>query len=416
MVRAALRSERIGFDADASLTLDSFSPPLKVKLLILQATPFCNIDCAYCYLPDRDATDRMTLPVIDATIRNVIDSDLLGERLCIVWHSGEPLAAGAEFYRRAFSCIDSVVDGRCPVHHSIQTNAMLIDQEWCDLFAEHNVRLGVSIDGPASIHDQYRRTRDGKGTHAKAMQGVEYLRRNGLSYHAIAVATALSLQRADEIFHFFLTQEFREVGFNIDEREGAHRRSSIGPAQERDFEAFLQRMLELSKACDGRIRIRELDDARRLILGGLEQIRIGSRSYPRNAQVLPLEILAVDRAGNFSTFSPELLGQRRGEYNDFVFGNVLRDSLASAFSDPAFLRVYRQVAQGVGRCAVACEYFELCGGGAPANKLYENESFDSSETTYCRSVIMAPIRLMLSDLEQRLNRRALSPQSMETPH
>jgi uncharacterized protein len=61
------------------------------------------------------------------------------------------------------------------------------------------------------------------------------------------------------------------------------------------------------------------------------------------------------------------------------------------------------VIAGVERCRDACEYFSLCGGGAPANKLYENGSFDSAETAYCRNVIMAPLRLMLADLEQRLH-------------
>jgi uncharacterized protein len=344
----------------------------------------------------------MALPVIEATIRNVVDSRLLGDSLRIAWHAGEPLAAGAEFYRRAFGCIESAVDGRCPVHHSVQTNAMLIDQEWCDLFARHGVNVGVSVDGPAYIHDQHRKTRGGKGTHAKAMRGVELLRRNGIPHHAIAVVTASSLGHADEIFEFFEREGFREVGFNIDEREGEHLRSTIGKEQERGFEAFLQRMLELSTASDGHLRIREIDEARNVILHGLERLHIGSESYPHNAQVLPLEILAVDHAGNFSTFSPELLGQRHSEYDSFTFGNVLTDEVASVFSNPRFLEMYRRIVEGVERCRRECEYFELCGGGAPANKLYENGSFSSTETAYCRNTVKAPLRLMLADIEQGL--------------
>jgi len=404
-VRAALpsaRPARRASDRIAALGPDSFSPPLRVKLLVLQATPFCNIDCTYCYLPDRDSTARMSLQVIQAAIGNTIDSGLLSDRLSIAWHAGEPLAAGPEFYRRAFACIDAVVAGRYPVRHSFQTNAMLIDQEWCDLFAEHAVKVGVSVDGPAWIHDQNRKTRDGKGTHAKAMRGVEYLLRNALPFHAIAVVTAASLEHADAIFEFFLAEGFREVGFNIDEREGERRHSSIGREHEHGFELFLQRMLERSSAADGRLSIREVDEARKVILRGLAPVQIGGKRYPHNAQVLPLEILNVDHAGNFSTFSPELLGQPRSEYGNFVFGNVLKDPLVSVFSDPHFLEMYRQVIEGIERCRLECEYFDLCGGGAPANKLYENGSFSSTETAYCRNVVMAPLRLMLADLEQGL--------------
>jgi uncharacterized protein len=401
-VRTALRSRLRAPDGASDLGIASFSPPLQVKLLVLQSTPFCNIDCTYCYLPNRGSTARMTLPVIEAAVRNVLDSGLVGERLSIAWHAGEPLTAGLEFYRRAFACIDAVVAGRFPVRHSIQTNAMLIDQDWCDLFAERGIKVGVSVDGPAFIHDRNRKTRDGRGTHAKAMQGVGHLLRNAIPFHAIAVVTAVSLKHPDEIFGFFLAEGFRDVGFNIDELEGERRHSTIGREHERDFQRFLQRMLELSTAVHGRLRIREVDEARKVILRGLDPVLVSGKRYPHNAQVLPLEILSVDHAGNFSTFSPELLGQPSREHNDFVLGNVLEESVASVFSQPEFRGIYRQIAAGVERCRRECEYFELCGGGAPANKLYENGSFDSAETAYCRNVVMAPLRLMLSELERRL--------------
>ena len=400
-VRAALQS-RSG-RGTAALGPENFSPPVRVKLLVLQASPFCNIDCSYCYLPDRDSVAKITLPVIEATIRNIIDSGLLGESLSIAWHAGEPLTVGPAFYRQAFACIDAVVGGRFPVRHSIQTNAMLIDQKWCELFSKHDIKVGVSIDGPGFIHDRNRKTRDRKGTHAKAMRGVEHLLRNAIPFHAIAVVTAASLPYPNEIFEFFLAGGFREVGFNIDECEGERQRSSIGTNEERGFHSFLERMLQQSAASGGRIRIRELDEASKVILHGLDPVDIDGMRFPHNAQVLPLEILSVDYAGNFSTFSPELLGQRRAEYNNFVFGNVLDSSIASVFSNPHFIAMYRQVIDGVERCRGACEYFSLCGGGAPANKLYENGSFDSAETAYCRNVIMAPLRLMLADLEQRLH-------------
>jgi uncharacterized protein len=401
LVRAALRLKSRPQERLAGLAATSFDPPLKVNLLVLQATPFCNIDCSYCYLPDRDSLQRMDPAVMQAAIHSIADSGMLGDTLRVVWHSGEPLVAGHEFYRRAFACIDQAIAGRCVVQHSFQTNAMLIDRNWCDLFAEHHARVGVSIDGPEHIHDRHRRTRDGKGTHAKAMRGVACLLERGLPFHAIAVVTAASLEYADEIFDFFRAAGFQEVGFNIDEREGVHRESSIGPREELQVERFLARMLELSTLARGRPRIRELEEARQAILRGLPPVKIGGRAYPGNSQVVPFDILSVDHAGNFSTFSPELLGQPAREHGDFVFGNVLTDPIASAFSDPRFLAVYAQINAGVERCRRECDYFELCGGGAPANKLYENGSFESAETSYCRSVVIAPIRIALADLERQ---------------
>lgn len=400
-LRAALRrrAERVTPAAPAP---GQFVPPLKVRLLVLQATPFCNIDCAYCYLPHRDVTARMPLTVVEAAVRSVIECGLVGERLSIAWHAGEPLAAGIDFYRRAFACIDEVIAGRVAVRHSIQTNATLIDQAWCELFARRDVKVGVSVDGPAAVHDCHRKARDGRGTHARAMRGVRQLLRNGLPFHAIAVVTPAALQRADEIFDFFLAEGFTEVGFNVDELEGERRRSSLGAEHEAGYRRFLQRMLERSEAAAGRLRIREIEEARKVILHGLDAVEVGHRRCPSNAQVLPLAILSVDHAGNCSTFSPELIGQRCPEYGDFVFGNVLDDPVDAIFANPAFQRAYGQIVAGVERCRRECEFFDLCGGGAPANKFYENGSFASAETAYCRNVVMAPLRMMLADLEQRV--------------
>jgi uncharacterized protein len=375
---------------------------VKVQLLVLQSTPFCNLDCTYCYLPNRDARDRMSPRVIRAAVENVIRNDLLGERLCVVWHSGEPLVPGPGFYRTAFEQIREAVAGRCPVHHSIQTNGTLLDDPWCDLFAEHDIRVGVSIDGPAHIHDRARRTRDGRGTHAQVMRGVEHLLRRRIPFHALAVLTAASLGAADEIYRFFADAGIREVGFNIDEREGVNRRSSIAPSQEAGVEAFFARLHALCARDGNQLKVREFDQARAAILHGLGEIDVAGRRIPRNAQVLPLEIVSVDHAGNFSTFSPELIGQTEAAYANFVFGNVLTDELTSVFDDPHFERMFEGVMRGVQVCAGACECFALCGGGAPANKLYENGSFASGETSYCRTTVKVPIRLVLGQLERGL--------------
>jgi uncharacterized protein len=377
-----------------------FSPPLKVRLLVLQPTPFCNIRCDYCYLPDRDSKKRMPLDVVEAATRNIIECDLLGPELCVVWHAGEPLVMPVEFYRAAFERIAMIVGGRASVIHSIQTNGMLISQQWCELFRDYNIRIGVSLDGPAFIHDRHRRTRSGKGTHAQVMHGVELLQQNALPFHTISVVTRDTLNHADEFYGFFENAGISDIGINIDEKEGDNECSSLN-GEEARFAAFMQRLLDLSLAPAARVHIRELDRAHAHICREFGSYRLGGVTYPYNEQVMPFAITSVDCDGNFSTFSPELLGQRDARYQDYVFGNVLYDSLDSAFFQPGFVELYRQILEGIGLCARECQYYSLCGGGAPANKAYENEAFNSAATSYCRNVVQLPIRLMLTHLESQ---------------
>jgi uncharacterized protein len=122
----------------------------------------------------------------------------------------------------------------------------------------------------------------------------------------------------------------------------------------------------------------------------------------RNDQVEPFDIISIAYDGSVSTFSPELLGMKSEVYGDFTFGNVQKDQFSEMASDNKFQRVLKDIKAGVSLCAKECEYFSFCGGGAPSNKYYENGTFVSAETMFCRYTIKTPIDIILEDLESSL--------------
>ena len=107
----------------------------RIQLLVVQPTPFCNIDCRYCYLPDR--TNKAV--VAEATLANlfsqVFASGWVRDGVTIVWHAGEPMVLPIDFYRRAFRLIDGLKPAGVALSHSFQTNGTLIDDAWCEFFA-----------------------------------------------------------------------------------------------------------------------------------------------------------------------------------------------------------------------------------------------------------------------------------------
>ena len=109
----------------------------------------------------------------------------------------------------------------------MQTNGTLIDRAWCDLFREWSVGVGISLDGPAEIHDRHRKHRSGRGTHRDVLRGVARMRDANLPFHAIAVVTVDALDRADAILDFFEQHGIGDLAFNVEELEGANRRSSL---------------------------------------------------------------------------------------------------------------------------------------------------------------------------------------------
>ena len=143
----------------------------RTRLLILQSTPFCNINCEYCYLPGRDDRHRMPFDIVESAVRFVFDNALAAPDFTIVWHSGEPLVLPVDWYRQAFASAARGAPAGTKLPHSVQTNGMLVDDAWCGFFQEHAVRVGVSLDGPAGLHDSRRRTRSGQGTHAQPRGG-----------------------------------------------------------------------------------------------------------------------------------------------------------------------------------------------------------------------------------------------------
>jgi uncharacterized protein len=367
----------------------------RIQLLVVQPTPFCNIDCRYCYLPDRANKAVVSENTLKNLFSQVFASGWADDGLSVVWHAGEPMVLPIAFYRRAFALIDELKPAEIPLNHSFQTNGTLLSDAWADFIVAAKINLGVSIDGPRRFHDMNRVNRAGRGTFDKAVAGVRLLRRRGVPFHVISVLTAESLASPSEMFDFYLAEGIDHVCFNVEESEGDHRSESFAEAGIEDaYYRFLSEFWRLSAAHPGKIEfIREIDDAQRNVLRPRE-------ANFSNQLTTPFAVISVDWSGNIATFSPELLGLKNALYDDFILGNVNRDRLDELADRPLLARMRADIDAGVAMCRESCEYFSVCGGGEPVNKLAENGSFATSETTYCRVTKMRATDLILDRLER----------------
>ncbi len=369
-----------------------------LNLVILQSTSYCNLDCGYCYLPDRNLRNTMPIELVETTFDRIFASPYVGDAFTVCWHAGEPLAVPIAFYRAAFAAVERARErhGRADVYvaQSVQTNATLITQAWCDLFAEFAVEVGVSIDGPAAVHDAHRVYRSGLGSHAAAMRGIALLRKNGIPFNVIAVVSDDSLDRPDEIFDFFFDHGMHDVGFNMEEQEGVNATSSLDTrtATEDRYRAFMQRMWDRTAAAGGEFKLREFEAMCSLVYNGYRLDHTDMNA--------PFKILSVDHAGNFATFDPELLSVPIEPYGPFTFGNVTTDSLESICATEKFARAYADMQGGVDLCRESCEYFGVCGGGAGSNKYWENGSFRTAATQACRYRTQIVTDIVLAELEK----------------
>ena len=367
---------------------------------MVQATRFCNIDCRYCYLPYRQQKGEFDLARLPTLMQKLDAAGLLGPELTMVWHAGEPLVLDASYYRRAIAILKEAAP-RTRVTHSFQTNAMLVNPGYCELFNDAAVRVGVSIDGPAHIHDLHRQTRGGKGTHALAMRGIELMQKSGARFSTITVLTRDSLGHPDEIFDFLCRLKPTEIGFNVDELEGDHRTSSLGADAQPAYASFMQRVMELAMKTPHAPRVRELASAFSAAQGAIFGRKIHS------SETNPFSILSVSIDGRISTWSPELLDQTHPRLGSLTFGSIEDIDFPRLYEDLHFSSLEREIRTGVELCAGTCPYFDVCGGGAPSNKLAENGSFASSTTTFCTLKHKTLIDLAEKFMRERLSKRGL---------
>jgi uncharacterized protein len=337
----------------------------------------------------------MSARVLEQTFAWVFSSGLVREPFTLLWHAGEPLVVPRTFYGTAIALLERYNDPQVAIHHAVQTNATLIDDDWCRFFIEHEVHPGVSVDGPAFLHDRHRRTRSGNGTLDRVLRGIRLLQEHGVPFYVISVLTAESLLYPDELFDFYREHEIATVAFNVEEIEGPNTTSSLlGVEMRVRFRRFFERFLDLALAADPPLAVREFDTSARALCG--DRFGPGSRTQENK----PWAIVNVDCEGNLSTYSPELLGISSPRHGTFALGNVASDSLESIVALERFRTLEAEIRTGVERCQQECPYFAFCGGGAPANKFFETGSFATTETMFCRLHKQVCLDVTLSRLEE----------------
>jgi uncharacterized protein len=393
-------------------TPDALAPvvPGPLELLVLQPTPFCNINCSYCYLPDRQSTRRMSLDTLDQTYLWVFASGLVRKPFTLLWHAGEPLVLPVAFYETAAELLSRHNVANVPILQSFQTNATLLDAGWCAFLRRPDIHLGVSVDGPDFLHDRRRRTRGGRGTLDHVLRGIHLLHEHGVPFDVITVLTADSLDYPDELVDFYRANGIGSVGFNVEEIEGPHTVSSLQRAGTPErFRRFLKRFLALASSANPPLLVREFETSAAVLLG--RRCRPGERAQENK----PWAIVNVDSEGNFSTYSPELLGVSSLTHGGFTLGNVAKDSLETVMASARFRRLEAEIGRGVEMCQESCAYFPFCGGGPPANKYFENGTFASTETLSCRLHKKVCIDVSLVLLERSAKTAGAAPPTEPAP-
>ncbi|MFI6031377.1 cyclophane-forming radical SAM peptide maturase AmcB [Amycolatopsis magusensis] len=349
----------------------------------MQPTTLCNLDCRYCYLPHRARRLTMSREVAMATARSV-NQWARDRDVDVVWHGGEPLATGRALLGDLMDCFNGE-----RLSHSVQTNATLIDERWCEFFLRRGVRVGVSLDGPAQ--DNLARTdRRGQPAFARIVRGIQLLTEAGLELSVIAVVSDPTPERARRLYRVVADLGCRWLGVNIEEEEGVNRRTNAYPLQQ--VRAFWAALADSWQA-DRRVQLRDVDN---VLAYATKALGEPSDSLPE-AVIDPLPTIGHD--GDVTLISPELAGFVSARLGPFACGNVTTRTLDQLIHDGLNASWAQEYFRGVSRCRAECPYFGFCGGGPPANRYFEQARLDGSETNYCRNSKIALMEGVLDHAE-----------------
>ena len=176
-------------------------------LLAKPTGPICNLDCEHCFFLSKEALYpgdrfRMSDDLLVTYLSQLFDAQPDGE-VNVAWQGGEPTLMGIDFFRHAVAVAERCRRPAQHVQHTIQTNGTLLTDEWCELLAEHDFLVGISIDGPSELHDRYRVDKRGQATSAKVLRGLELLRAHRVDVNVLCTVNAANQYHPLDVYRYF---------------------------------------------------------------------------------------------------------------------------------------------------------------------------------------------------------------------
>ena len=187
-----------------------------ISLLLKPASSLCNLSCAYCfYRRVRDIypsiPTKMSRSVAQRVIRKTLSTDAPHNSFC--WQGGEPLLMGLDFFRDVVAFQKKYARPGQVIENSLQTNGLLLDDQWCEFLRQENFLVGISLDGPAEIHDFYRKDNEQKGTFTEVMRSIGLMKKHDVQFNILCLLTDRNVKSPLELYNFFRSHDFRFIQF-----------------------------------------------------------------------------------------------------------------------------------------------------------------------------------------------------------
>jgi len=316
----------------------------------------CNLACDYCYYLSKAALYsgsepvRMPEDVLERYILQHIEASP-AEVIRFSWHGGEPTLLGLDYFRKIVSLEKRHRPPGQGVVNGIQTNATLIDEDWCRFLADEGFTVGISLDGPEEFHDFHRRDKGGQATHARALRGFDLLQKHGIQADILCVVNAQNVQWPERVYRFFKRIGAAFIGFLplVERRPEAAAGVSPATAPSEAFGGFLCTIFDEWVRQDvGRVKVEMFEEAARTAFGREPAVCVFRQTCG--------DVPVIERNGDFYSCDHFVDANHR-------LGNIRETSLAELLESPRQRAFGRAKAETLPRACQVCEVRAMCNGG-----------------------------------------------------
>ena len=343
----------------------------------------CNIDCRYCFYKDRApefgrGKQRMSDEVLEKLVKDYMRLGF-GVVGC-AWQGGEPTLMGVDFFERAVELQKKYGRAGQQVSNTLQTNGVLLDDDWCRFFADNKFLLGISIDGPKEFHDRYRLDRSGSGTFDRVIRGIRNCQKHDVQFSALVLLNDHNVEHPEALFNFLIENELTYLQFipcvEMDPRRFASQKRSSGGSiadfsiMPQQYGDFLCRLFDLwYEYGPEKLNIREFDSLVTYYVMGSHTICTYSKQCAG--------FVVIEHTGD--AFCCEFFVEPK-----WGLGNILETPLKElAASDKK--RAFAHSKERLCNKCLVCRHLDICRGGCMKDRVRLGGAQPDRGNYFCES-------------------------------
>jgi uncharacterized protein len=339
--------------------------------------PLCNLNCRYCYYLNKQplhanaASLRMPDSLLDAYIRQHIEASP-GQTISFSWHGGEPTILGLDYFRRIVSLQHKNLPRNKRIFNGIQTNGILLDEEWCRFLSTEGFSVGLSLDGPQPLHDCYRVARGGEPTHTQTVRAFQQLKRNGITCDILCAVHDQNVRHPLSVYRYFKEIGGRYIVFLPIVERARDSESELAPwtVPADAFGEFLCSIFdEWIREDIGRISVQIFEEAARPLQGRDHSLCIFRKTCG--------DVPVVECNGDFYPCDHFV---NEAHY----LGNILETPFLQLLESPAQREFGNAKRNSLPRYCLQCDVLDMCHGECPKNRFLTPPEHEPGLNYLCR--------------------------------